>query len=133
MADLSIYLSTAVNGVAKIHTEILKHHVFRDWYAVFPEKFQNKTNGITPRRWLGLSNPELTRLLEEYVSPGFLTQLDWLQVLKPVIDDELISKFNQVKFTKKQQLGEKCSGIRRGVVGGSPLRLRRAHQAPARI
>ena len=104
MADLSIYLSTAVNGVAKIHTEILKHHVFRDWYAVFPEKFQNKTNGITPRRWLGLSNPELTRLLEEYVSPGFLTQLDWLQVLKPVIDDELISKFNQVKFTKKQQL-----------------------------
>ena len=64
MADLSIYLSTAVNGVAKIHTEILKHHVFRDWYAVFPEKFQNKTNGITPRRWLGLSNPELTRLLE---------------------------------------------------------------------
>ena len=104
MADLSIYLSTAVNGVAKIHTEILKHHVFRDWYAVFPEKFQNKTNGITPRRWLGLSNPELTRLLEEYVSPGFLTQLDWLQVLKPVIDDELVSKFNQVKFTKKQQL-----------------------------
>ena len=106
MADLSIYLSTAVNGVAKIHTEILKHHVFRDWYAVFPEKFQNKTNGITPRRWLGLSNPELTRLLEEYVSPGFLTQLDWLQVLKPVIDDELISKFNQVKFTKKQQLSK---------------------------
>src|SRR5699024_12581063 len=54
----------------------------------------------------GLSNPELTRLLEEYVSPGFLTQLDWLQVLKPVIDDELISKFNQVKFTKKQQLSK---------------------------
>ena len=104
MADLSVYLSTAVNGVAEIHTEILKRDVFQDWYAVYPEKFQNKTNGITPRRWLGLCNPELTKLLEQYVSPGFLTQLDWLQVLKPVIDDQIIREFNQVKGTKKRQL-----------------------------
>ncbi len=104
MADLSVYLSTAVNGVAEIHTEILKRDVFQDWYAVYPEKFQNKTNGITPRRWLGLCNPELTKLLEQYVSPGFLTQLDWLQVLKPVIDDQIIREFNQVKDTKKHQL-----------------------------
>ena len=104
MADLSVYLSTAVNGVAEIHTEILKRDVFQDWYAVCPEKFQNKTNGITPRRWRGLSNPEPTRLLEEYVSPGFLTQLDWLQVLKPVIDDQIVREFNQVKGTKKRQL-----------------------------
>ena len=104
MADLSVYLSTAVNGVAEIHTEILKRDVFQDWYAVYPEKFQNKTNGITPRRWLGLCNPELTKLLEQYVSPGFLTQLDWLQVLKPVIDDQIVREFNQVKDTKKRQL-----------------------------
>ena len=104
MADLSVYLSTAVNGVAEIHTEILKRDVFQDWYAVYPEKFQNKTNGITPRRWLGLCNPELTKLLEQYVSPGFLTQLDWLQVLKPVIDDQIVREFNQVKDTKKHQL-----------------------------
>ena len=104
MADLSVYLSTAVNGVAEIHTEILKRDVFQDWYAVYPEKFQNKTNGITPRRWLGLCNPELTKLLEQYVSPGFLTQLDWLQVLKPVIDDQIIREFNQVKDSKKRQL-----------------------------
>ena len=104
MADLSVYLSTAVNGVAEIHTEILKRDVFQDWYAVYPEKFQNKTNGITPRRWLGLCNPELTKLLEQYVSPGFLTQLDWLQVLKPVIDDQIVREFNQVKGTKKRQL-----------------------------
>ena len=104
MADLSVYLSTAVNGVAEIHTEILKRDVFQDWYAVYPEKFQNKTNGITPRRWLGLCNPELTKLLEQYVSPGFLTQLDWLQVLKPVIDDQIIREFNQVKDAKKRQL-----------------------------
>ena len=104
MADLSVYLSTAVNGVAEIHTEILKRDVFQDWYAVYPEKCQNKTNGITPRRWLGLCNPELTKLLEQYVSPGFLTQLDWLQVLKPVIDDQIVREFNQVKDAKKRQL-----------------------------
>ena len=104
MANLSIYLSTAVNGVAEIHTEILKRDIFKDWYAVYPERFQNKTNGITPRRWLGLCNPELTKLLEQYVSPGFLTQLDWLQVLKPVIDDQIVAEFNQVKQIKKEQL-----------------------------
>ena len=104
MADLSVYLSTAVNGVAEIHTEILKRDVFQDWYAVYPEKFQNKTNRIPPRRAQGLWNPELTKLLEQYVSPGFLTQLDWLQVLKPVIDDQIVREFNQVKDAKKRQL-----------------------------
>ena len=104
MANLSVYVSYAVNGVAQIHSEILKRDLFKDWYAVYPQRFQNKTNGITPRRWLGLCNPELTKLLEEYVSPGFLTRLDWLQVLKPLMDDELISRFNQVKHQKKEQL-----------------------------
>jgi len=106
MANLSVYVSTAVNGVAQIHSEILKRDLFKDWYAVYPERFQNKTNGITPRRWLGLCNPELTKLLEKHVSPGFLTRLDWLQVLKPLIDENLINEFNQVKFTKKEQLCE---------------------------
>ena len=104
MANLSVYVSTAVNGVAQIHSEILKRDLFKDWYAVYPERFQNKTNGITPRRWLGLCNPELTKLLEKYVSPGFLTRLDWLQVLKPLIDDNMVDEFNQVKRTKKEQL-----------------------------
>ena len=104
MANLSVYVSTAVNGVAQIHSDILKRDVFKDWYAVYPQRFQNKTNGITPRRWLGLCNPELTSLLEQYVSPGFLTRLDWLQVLKPVIDDQIVSEFNKVKDLKKQQL-----------------------------
>ena len=104
MANLSVYVSTAVNGVAQIHSEILKRDLFKDWYAVYPERFQNKTNGITPRRWLGLCNPELTKLLESHVSPGFLTRLDWLQVLKPLIDDNLINEFNAVKRAKKEQL-----------------------------
>ena len=104
MANLSVYVSTAVNGVAEIHSEILKNDLFRDWYAVYPGRFQNKTNGITPRRWLGLCNPELTRLLEQHVSAGFLTRLDWLQVLKPLIDEPLVHEFNLVKYAKKQQL-----------------------------
>ncbi len=104
MANLSVYVSTAVNGVAQIHSEILKRDLFKDWYAVYPERFQNKTNGITPRRWLGLCNPELTKLLESHVSPGFLTRLDWLQVLKPLIDENLIHEFNAVKHAKKEQL-----------------------------
>ncbi|MBQ5748677.1 MAG: glycogen/starch/alpha-glucan phosphorylase, partial [Oscillospiraceae bacterium] len=54
MANLSVYLAHAVNGVAEIHSEILKNDLFRDWYRIYPERFQNKTNGITPRRWLGL-------------------------------------------------------------------------------
>ena len=104
MANLSVYVSTAVNGVAQIHSEILKRDLFKDWYNVYPERFQNKTNGITPRRWLGLCNPELTKLLENHVSTGFLTRLDWLQALKPLIDENLINEFNTVKHTKKEQL-----------------------------
>ena len=104
MANLSVYVSTAVNGVARIHSEILKRDLFKDWYAVYPERFQNKTNGITPRRWLGLCNPELTGLLESYVNPGFLTNLDWLQAMKPLIDENLVNQFNAVKRVKKEQL-----------------------------
>ncbi|MBP3319633.1 MAG: glycogen/starch/alpha-glucan phosphorylase, partial [Ruminiclostridium sp.] len=60
MANLSVYVGSYVNGVAEIHTQILKDDCFKDWYYAYPERFQNKTNGITPRRWIGLCNPELT-------------------------------------------------------------------------
>ena len=106
MANLSIYAGTSVNGVARIHSDIIKHDVFRDWYAVYPERFTNVTNGITPRRWLGLCNPELEKLLVERIGEGFLTELDDLQKLKENMDFELISKFNAVKSEKKRQLAE---------------------------
>lgn len=79
MANLSVYVSSYVNGVAKIHSEILKNSLFRDWYAAYPQRFQNKTNGITPRRWLGLCDPELTELITSRIGPGFLTNLDRLR------------------------------------------------------
>jgi starch phosphorylase len=104
MANLSVYLSTAVNGVAQIHSEILKNDLFRDWYRVYPERFQNKTNGITPRRWLGLCNPELCGLIESRVGGGFLTDLDKLEGLKGQMDEMTVKQFNAIKLEKKKQL-----------------------------
>lgn len=104
MARLCIYASSYVNGVAKIHTDILIRDVFRDWHAIYPERFQNKTNGITQRRWLGLCNPELTALIAERIGGGFMTELTELEKLKPLINDELVRRFNEVKLVKKKQL-----------------------------
>ena len=104
MANLSIYVGSYINGVAEIHTQILKDDCFKDWYYAFPERFQNKTNGITPRRWLGLCNPELTAMLREKVGGDFLKNLDLIGELKDQIYDETIVEFNDIKHLKKEQL-----------------------------
>ena len=114
MANLSVYVGSYVNGVAEIHTQILKNDCFKDWYYAYPERFQNKTNGITPRRWLGLCNPELCRLIESRVDGDFLKDLELIGNLKGQIDDELVNQFNAVKRIKKEQLCaviEKHEGI----------------------
>ena len=104
MANLSIYVGSYINGVAEIHTQILKNDCFKDWYYAFPERFQNKTNGITPRRWLGLCNPELTAMLREKVGGDFLKNLDLIGELKNQIYDETVVEFNAIKHLKKEQL-----------------------------
>ena len=104
MANLSIYVGSYINGVAEIHTQILKNDCFKDWYYAFPERFQNKTNGITPRRWLGLCNPELTAMLREKVGGDFLKNLDLIGELKNQIYDETVVEFNDIKRLKKEQL-----------------------------
>ena len=104
MAQLALYASNTINGVAAIHTQILKDDVFADWFALYPERFQNKTNGITQRRWLGLCNPELTALISDKIGDGFLTDLYQLENLKPYINDDLCREFIQVKHQKKCQL-----------------------------
>ncbi len=106
MAQLAVYASYATNGVAAIHSEILKDDVFADWYELYPERFQNKTNGITQRRWLGLCNPELVELIKSKIGDGFLTDLYQLEGLKPYIDDKLAEDFIAVKREKKEQLAE---------------------------
>ena len=104
MANLSVYVGSYINGVAEIHSQILKDDCFKEWHAVFPERFQNKTNGVTPRRWLGLCNPELTQLIKYRIGGNFLSDLDRLNKLKPMIDDDMVLQFNKVKRQKKEQL-----------------------------
>ena len=115
MANLSVYVGTYVNGVAEIHTQILKDDCFHDWYCVYPDRFQNKTNGITPRRWIGLCNPELSEMVRELVGGDFLKDLDIIGKLKDQINDETVARFNAIKRLKKEQL---CSVIakREGVM-----------------
>ena len=115
MANLSIYVGSYVNGVAEIHSQILKDDCFKDWYHAFPQRFQNKTNGITPRRWVGLCNPELTKLVSEKVGGDFVKDLELLNNLKGQITDELVTEFNAIKRLKKEQLCavvEKHEGIK---------------------
>ena len=131
MANLSIYVGSYINGVAEIHSQILKDDCFKNWYAVYPERFQNKTNGITPRRWLGLCNPELVELLKTKVSKDFLLELDALSELKGQIDDELIDKFNAVKRVKKEQLAQivaKREGIQLNPDFMFDIQVKRLHE-----
>ena len=104
MANLSVYVGSYVNGVAEIHSQILKDDLFAQWYAVYPERFQNKTNGVTPRRWIGLCNPELTEMIREKVGGDFVKELELIGGLKEHIDADTIKQFNAIKRTKKEQL-----------------------------
>uniref|UniRef100_A0A8C7F3H4 Alpha-1,4 glucan phosphorylase n=1 Tax=Oncorhynchus kisutch TaxID=8019 RepID=A0A8C7F3H4_ONCKI len=104
MAHLCVVGSHAVNGVARIHSEIVKNTVFKDFYEVEPEKFQNKTNGITPRRWLLLCNPGLADLIAKKIGDDFLTDLFQLRKLLDFIDeDAFICDIANVKQENKQK------------------------------
>ena len=108
MANLAVFGSTYVNGVAEIHTEILKKRVLADWYGVYPEKFQNKTNGITQRRWLLLCDPELSELITGLLGgDGWITDLDRLSELKKYAgNDDIMRRFLDIKEKKRTQLSE---------------------------
>ncbi|MDA0267929.1 MAG: glycogen/starch/alpha-glucan family phosphorylase, partial [Cyanobacteria bacterium] len=87
MANLACVGSHAINGVAALHTELLKQTVLKDFYDFYPQKFSNKTNGVTPRRWMVLCNPRLTALLKETIGEGWVKHLDQLQQLEPQAED----------------------------------------------
>ena len=104
MANLCIALSTMVNGVSKLHGEILKQDVFKDFFLVEPWKFVGITNGITPRRWLLDANPSLTALIEETIGPGFKKDLSELKKLTPyAADPAFCEKFAAVKRQNKER------------------------------
>jgi starch phosphorylase len=107
MAHLAIAGSCSVNGVAKLHTELLKKKVLRDFAELWPGKFNNKTNGITPRRWLLNSNPALSKLITESIGDQWITDLDQLRKLEPFADDPAFRKrFRAAKRQNKEFLAQ---------------------------
>lgn len=105
MAHLAIVGSHAVNGVAALHTEILKADVFRDFHELWPEKLRNKTNGVTQRRWLLKSNPELSRLISGAIGDGWVVDLARLSELIPLADDASFgAEWRAAKLAKKHDL-----------------------------
>ena len=133
MAKMAIYCSSCTNGVARIHTEILKHNALPEWYELYPERFQNKTNGITQRRWLALCNRELSALITELLGDeGWATDLDRLKELKKYADDEsVLRRFMEIKKTKKQQLAEfieKSDGVKTDPGHIFDIQIKRLHE-----
>ncbi|HOP64407.1 MAG TPA: glycogen/starch/alpha-glucan phosphorylase [Spirochaetota bacterium] len=107
MANLAIIGSHSINGVAALHSEILKDHVFRDFYKLWPEKFNNKTNGITQRRWLKLCNPRLSSLISGAIGDKWLTDLYHMNNLKPLADKEdFQAQWLEVKKANKEFLAK---------------------------
>lgn len=107
MARMAIFSTHSTNGVARIHTEILKERALTEWYRLYPERFVNETNGITQRRWLALCNPELSGFIIERIGDGWLTKLDELKQLEHYASDpESLSRFIEIKNEKKRQLAD---------------------------
>ncbi len=104
MANMCIAYSHAINGVSQLHGEILKRSTFADYYQIMPEKFMAITNGITPRRWLMLANPDLSALLDEAIGQGWRTDLMELKKLMPLADDAAFAeRFAAIKHSNKER------------------------------
>src|SRR5262249_43536948 len=119
MAHLAIVGSHGVNGVAELHTEILKTQVFRDFHELWPDRLTNKTNGVTQRRWLLKSNPRLARIISEAIGTGWVTNLDELKRLVPLARDPGFQEaWRTVKRQEKVELAAKIERqyARRGLV-----------------
>jgi starch phosphorylase len=107
MAYLAIVGSFSVNGVAELHSRLLKEGLFHDFYELWPHKFNNKTNGVTQRRWLSMCNPGLSGLISERIGDDWITQLDQLHKLAPCVDDAAFrQRWREVKLVNKQRLAD---------------------------
>jgi glycogen phosphorylase len=107
MAHLASVGSHAINGVAALHSELLKSDVLHDFHELWPEKFSNKTNGVTPRRWMVLANPQLARCISRRIGDGWIRNLDELRKLEPLVDDaDFRREWRQIKHANKVELGK---------------------------
>jgi len=132
MARLAIVVSFSVNGVAKLHTEILKHKELKEWYALFPNKFNNKTNGVTQRRWLLASNPLLSKFITERIGDGWVKDLSQLSVLERSAKDEAsLKELAEIKKENKIRLAtylEKTQGIFLDPASIYDVQIKRLHE-----
>jgi len=107
MAHLACVGSHSINGVAALHTQLLKQDVLRDFYELWPEKFNNKTNGVTPRRWLLLSNPKLAQLITQKIGNNWIKHLEDLKQLEAFVDDaDFRQAWRKIKQDNKQKLAD---------------------------
>jgi glycogen phosphorylase len=107
MANLAVVGSHSVNGVAALHTELLKRELFRDFHQLWPERFNNKTNGVTPRRWLLQANPALAKSITEVIGPEWITDATQLRRLEPLAEDGGFRRlFREIKRDNKARLAE---------------------------
>ncbi|OQX84508.1 MAG: hypothetical protein B6D63_04365 [Candidatus Latescibacteria bacterium 4484_7] len=112
MANLAIVGSHSVNGVAKLHTRLLKEEVFKEFDELFPGRINNKTNGVTPRRWLLAANPGLAELITEKIGKGWIKNLDELRMLEPFAENAVFQKrFNDIKRRNKENLAVLTRGL----------------------
>lgn len=132
MANISIYGSFSVNGVAALHTEILKQYELNDFYRIFPEKFNNKTNGITHRRWLLHINHQLTDVLDKYIGTSYKKDLRDLKKLEEFIKDDNLKKLvYEMKLAKKKELVkviEEREGIQLDENSIFDIQIKRLHE-----
>jgi starch phosphorylase len=132
MANLAVIGSHAVNGVAELHSELVKRQLFTDFYDLDPGRFFNVTNGVTPRRSIGLSNPGLTKLIDEWIGPGWLSDLTRLRDLEPHADDPVLqAAWRRVKAENKARLArivESRTGITVDSTTLFDIQVKRLHE-----
>ena len=132
MANLACVGSYAINGVAALHSELVKTTILRDFYELWPEKFSNKTNGVTPRRWMALSNPRLTQLITEKIGDDWINNLDELKKLEAFVNDRAFrQKWWEIKQAIKQDLAaytQKKVGITVNPESLFDIQVKRIHE-----
>ena len=132
MAHLAIIGSHSVNGVAELHTKLLRENIFPEYDAFYPGKFNSKTNGITPRRWLLLANPKLSKLISSKIGTSWATDLDQLHGLEELAEDAFFQKsWQEVKFANKERLAklikERC-GVKVDPHSMFDVQVKRIHE-----
>ena len=132
MAHLAIVGSFSVNGVAQLHTDLLKEGLFQNFYALWPCKFNNKTNGVTPRRWLAFCNPRLAKLISATIGEQWLIDLDQLEALKPRAEDaDFRAAWGAIKNANKKALAkmvQECCGVEFDTTMLFDVQVKRIHE-----